>query len=59
MTQAHGSLLSPDDEIGTQLLRWVSACWLRTWRETYGEEMALPWEDAGANSKEWGARATS
>lgn len=33
------------------LPRWVLACWPRTWREHYGEEMSQTWCDEGAPRK--------
>ncbi len=57
MTQAHGTRPSSVDELETLVFRRVSACWPRTWRQTYGEEMALNWGDAGADRKELGIRA--
>lgn len=31
------------------LPRWVRRCWPRTWRDSYGEEMAQVWMDAGGS----------
>lgn len=37
-----------DDIESTSLPRWVLACWPRSWRESYGQEMSQTWADAGS-----------
>lgn len=37
-----------DETEGASLPRWVLACWPRSWRENYGQEMSQTWADAGS-----------
>ncbi len=44
--------LTDQDELEQDLPRLVLACWPRTWREDYGDEMSQTWCDEGSSRKE-------